>query len=325
MAEDYLNTAATVEFEMAVEFQMNELHNEYETLCDFKGGVTGEKVEITDRFSDLVPRKVADRLGKTEFQESAIERRWIHKQNRIAVHTALDPEDQMATKIPLDSPLAMAVARGIKIGRQDEFWLGFYGNAYTGKDGSTAVPFASGNVFAADYGETATNYKGLTLNKLRGVRKKARQLLIDPRDPANKLHMAITAEEIEDLLSINEYISRDYNPDSQSNYKPMSGQAQQALQNGEVTDFMGIVFEPVELTNTKAFPAINAAGLTTNGSGHRRLPVWVPSGMAGREWLLVESHRDQRPDLNHAWQFSAYTNVRYSRVHEDKCFIVESA
>ncbi len=322
MADNYLNTAATVSFEMAVEFQLNDLREDFETLCNFKGGVTGEKIEITDRFSDLVPRKVKERLGKTELQDSAIERRWIHKQDRIQVATALDPDDQMATEIPLDSPLAMGVARGIKIGRQDEFLIGFHGNAYVGKEGTTAVPFSSANVFAADYGETASQYKGLTLNKLRGVRKRARKLLIDPRDPANKLHMMITADEIEDLLSINEYISKDYNPDSQVR-KPMSAGAQQALQDGEPTDFLGIIFEPWEINNSRAFPV--GSSLSVNASGYNRLPVWVPSGMAGRQWMLVESHRDQRPDLNHAWQFTGYTNVRYSRIHEDKCFIIECA
>lgn len=323
MADNYLNTTATVQFEMAVEFQLNELHDEFETLCNFKGGTTGEKVEITDRFSDLLPKKVNERIGRTELQDSDVERRWIHKQDRIQVATALDPDDQMATEVPLDAPLAMAVARGIKIGRQDEFLIGFYGNAYVGKDGTTAVPFKSSQVLAADYGETATNYKGITLNKMRGVRKIFRQNLIDPRDPMNKIHWMITAEEIEDLLAINEYINRDYNPHSQSNYKPMSGMASQALQNGEPTDFLGIHFVPAEFTNAKAFPV--ASSLTVNGSGHRRCPVWIPSGMAGRQWLLVESHRDQRPDLSHAWQFTAYTNVRYSRIHEDKCMIVECA
>lgn len=320
MADNYLNTAATVSFEKAVEFQMNELHDEFETLCNFKGGTTGEKVEITDRFSDLTPKKITDRLGKTELQDSDIERRWIHKQNRIAVATALDPDDQMASEIPLDSPLAVGVSRGIKIGRQDEFLIGFHGNAYVGKEGTTAVPFKASNVLAADYGEAGGTYKGLTLNKLRGIRKKGRQLLIDPRDPGNKLHFGITAEEIEDLLSIDQYISADYNPDSQTR-RPMSAGAKQALQDGEPTDFLGFHFVPMEFTNGKAFPVAAALGL--NGAGHRRCPVWIPAGMAGREWLLVETHRDQRSDMNHAWQFSAYTNVRYSRIHEDKCFIVE--
>jgi hypothetical protein len=321
MAEDWANTVATTSFEKAVEFQMMELHEDFESMSDFKGGVTGEKVEITDRFSKLRAKRVKERLGRTELQETAVERRWIHKQDRLAVHTALDADDQMATEIPLDSPLAAAVAYGIQTGRQDEFLIGFHGNAYVGKDGTTAVPFKAANVLAADYGGTGGVYTGLNLNKLRGLRKLARKRLINPKKPGNKLHMLISAEEIEDLLSIDQYISRDYNPDSQSNYKPMSSDAKQALQDGEPTDFLGIHFVPAEFTNSEAFP--ESAALGVNGSGHRRCPVWIPSGMAGRQWLLVESHRDQRADLNHAWQFSAYTNVRYARVHEDKCFIVE--
>lgn len=322
MAQDWANTTATTSFEMAVEFQLNELHDEFETQCNFKGGVTGEKVEITDRFSDLKPKKVQGRLSPTELQDMEVERRWIHMQENIAVHTALDQQDQLATEIPLTSPLAVGTARGIKIGRQDEFLIGFFGLAYTGKEGLTPVPFKPANILAADYGETPTAYKGLTLNKLKGVRKLARQALIDPRDPANKIHMMITAEDIEDLLGISEYIARETNPDSQANYQPMSSGAKQALQNGEPTDFVGIHFVPAEINNAKAFP--EGSKLTVNGSGHRRLPVWIPSGMAGREWMTVSAMRDRRPDLNHAWQFSAYTNVRYSRVHEDKCWIVEA-
>lgn len=321
MADDYLNTTATTSFEMAVEFQLNEIADNFEMMVDFKNAV-GEKVEITDRFSDLLPRKVGSRFAKTELQESTVERRWIHKQDRIAVHTGLDPDDQLATEIPLDSPLAQGVARGIRIGRQQEFLIGFFSTAWTGKDGTVATAFKASNVLAADYGETPGAHKGLTLNKLRGLRKKAAQSLIDPMEPGNKLHMIITAEEIEDLLQINEYVSRDYNPDSQTN-RPMSAGAKQALQDGMPTDFLGIHFVPREITNTKAFP--DAAALATNSSGHRRLPVWIPSSMAARQWMLVEPHRDRRPDLSHAWQFSAYTNLRYSRVHEDKCFIVECA
>lgn len=319
---EWQDTMATTAFEKAVEFQLNELGVEFEGMCDFKGGMTDEKVQITDRFSDLPYDEIEDRLGKTDLPEPDVERRYIHMPNRLRTGTFLDPDDQMATQIPLNAPLAIGVARAIKIARKDRFLLGFHGNAYVGKQGTTAVPFKPANVFAADYGETATAYKGLTLKKLRGLRKKARQLLIDPKDPTNKLHMGITAEEIEDLLEIDQYISRDYNPDSQVR-KPMSEGAKQALQDGEPTDFLGIHFVPMEFTNTKAFPKSAALGL--NGSGHRRCPVWIPKGMSGRQWQGIETHRDQRPDMNHAWQFTAYTKLAYSRNNEDLAFIVECA
>lgn len=317
---EWQDTVATVGFEKAVEFQLNELGHDFETMCDFKGGMTDEKVQITDRFSDIPYDEVEDRLGDTDLGETDVERRYIHMPNRLRVGTYMDADDPMATQIPLESPLAMGVARGMKRARQDRFLIGFHGLAYTGKQGTVSVPFKASNVFPADFGEAGGTYKGLTLKKLRALRKKARQLLIDPKDPTNKLHMGITAEEIEDLLEIDQYISRDYNPDSQTR-KPMSEGAKQALQDGEPTDFLGIHFVPMEFTNAKAFPKSAALGL--NGSGHRRCPVWIPKGISGRQWQGYQFHRDVRPDKNHAVQFTAYSKLAYARNNDDLAFIVE--
>lgn len=324
--ENWADTTATVQFEKAVEFQLLELNAGFEAMCDFKGGAVGEKVEITDRFGNLKGKRIEGRLQKITLENTEAERRYIHKQNSYSVHTAVDMDDQLATEIPLDSPLAQSVARAIQVARQDEFLVGFYGTAYKGKEGTEQVVFDSGNVLAADWnGSTFTGtYVGLTLAKLRWIRKRGRQLMIDPK--LEKLHMGITAEEIDDLLQINEYISRDFNPDSQigKTVQTLNPAAQQALQDGEPTDFMGIHFVPMEFTNSEAYP--ESSVLALNGSSHRRCPVWVPSGMAGREWKGIETKRDTRTDLDgHPTQFSAYTNVRYSRKHEKKCFIVECA
>ena len=324
MAQDYADTMATVQFEKAVEFQLLEIKDGFEAMCDFKGGVVGEKVEITDRSSTMRAKRIEGRLQKISHSNPDVERRFIHKQSSVSVHTAIDMDDQLATEIPLDSPLATNVARAVKVARQDEFLVGFYGTAYKGREGTDQVSFLGANILAADWTGSAfdTVMRGLTLAKLRWVRKRARQLMIDPA--IEKLHMGISAEEIDDLLAINEYISRDYNPDSQVGQmgKPLNSGAQQALQDGEPTDFMGIHFVPMEFTNSEAYPDSSVVAL--NGSGHRRCPVWVPSGMSGREWLTIQTKRDIRSDLDgHPTQFSAYTNVRYSRRDEKKCFIIE--
>lgn len=322
MPDNGLEMTATVSFEKAVEFQLLELNSSFEQMSDFRGGVTGEKVEITDRFGNLKGKRTQGRLSPSELQDLDVLRHFIHKQNRIAVHTALDPDDQMATEVPLDSPLAIAVARAIQVARQDEFLVGFYSDAYTGKEGLTSLAFNAANIIPADHGQAPGTFVGLNLDKLRAVRKRGRKLMIDPA--VEKMHMGIDAEDIDDLLIINEYVSRDYNPDSQQqSSKPMSSGQQQALQDGEPTDFLGIHFVPMEFRNSEAYPEGSKLGV--NGSGHRRSPIWIPSAMAGREWLSVKTERDKRPDLNHAMQYSAYTNVRYSRRHNDKCFIIESA
>lgn len=326
MAQDFAETLATVQFEKAVEHQLLEVKDSFEAMCDFKGGTVGEKVEITDRFSTVKAKRMEGRLQKITHTTPDVERRWIHKQLSVSIHIPIDMDDQLATEIQMDSPIAVAVARAIKVARQDEFLIGFYGTSYTGKEGTTQVSFLNGNVIAADWNGTTNDatMRGLTLAKLRRVRTLARKLMIDPS--IEKLHMGITAEEIDDLLQINEYISRDYNPDSQmgQNRIPMSKQAEQALQDGEPTDFLGIHFVPMEFTNAEAYP--ESSVLSLNGSGHRRCPVWVPSGMSGREWKAIDTKRSERTDIDgHPIQYSAYTNVRYSRRDEKKCFIVECA
>lgn len=321
--EDWAETTRTVQFEKSVEFQLAEQTGLLKPLAGTWKNVTGEKVEITDRFSQLNAEEITERNGKTTFQDTSVERRWVHKPNRSAIHALLDPDDQMATEVDIMSPLPIAIAEGVRRYQDDQFLIGFYGTAYTGKEGLTAVPFESGQVQAADFGETAANYTGLTLAKLRGVVKKFRQNLVNIRK--ERPLMVVTAEDIDDLLQIDQYISRDYNPDSQSAYKPMSSAARQALQDGEPTPFLGIMFIPAELTNSAAYPKTVAAGLTVNGSSHRRLPVWVPSGMAGRSWLDFMAKRDTRSDMNHSEQFSGYSSCRFSRVHEKKCMIVEVA
>lgn len=323
--DNWAETTRTVSYEKAVEFQLNELPGKLRPLAgSWKDAKGSKKVEITDRFGDLYAEEITERNGKTNFQNLDVERRWIHKPPRAAIHVPLDADDELATEIDLNSPIAIGVAKGVRRYQDDQFLIGFYGTAYTGEEGLTAVPFKSANVLAADYGETATNYTGLTLKKLRGIRRIFRKNLVDTEN--EMLHMLVTAEEIDDLLQIDEYINSRYNPDSQfrAKFKPMGEDARQALQDGEPTPFLGIQFIPAEFDNAKAYKKTNSiAGYTTNASGHRRCPVWVPSGLAGRCWLDFEAHRDPRPDMNHSTQYSGYTSCRYGRVHEDKCMIVE--
>lgn len=323
MADNWAETTRTVSYEKAVEFQLNEQPGKLKPMVGSWKNVDGEKVEITDRFSDLYAEEIEGRHQQSKYTAPNVERRWIHKPNRSAIHVLLDPDDRMATEVDIRAPLPVGIAKGIRRYQDDQWLLGFFGTAYTGKEGLTAVPFKSANVLAADTGETGGNYVGLTLKKLRAIRKMFRINLVDTE--AEMIHMLVTAEEIDDLLQIDEYVSSRYNPDSQlrSKYKPLGEDARQALQDGEPTPFLGIQFIPAEITNPKAYR--KGADLTVNGSGHRRLPVFVPSGMAGRSWLDFEGKIDERPDINHSEQLSGYSACRFSRVHEDKCAIVECA
>jgi hypothetical protein len=81
---------------------------------------------------------------------------------------------------------------------------------------------------------------------------------------------------------------------------------------------MGMDFLQAEIGNPKAYKL--SASLTVDGSGYRRLPVFLRSGMHWGNWLDFEGHADLRPDKNHSEQIAGYTCGAATRVLEDKAY-----
>lgn len=305
---DFQEVVRTVEFRGAVEMALAEDRGLFRPLAQ-QGSEHGKAIEITDRFSRLTMQQINERHGKTQLTAPTVERRWIKKQKRSGVAVAIDADDTTSTKVDVKSPIVMGVADAARQYHDDEWLKGFYGPAYVGEDGASTVNFKSANIIAADFGETPTNYVGLNLNKLIQLRFLARRRFARAKK-GDGLHMAVTAYEIKDLFKIDKFLSGDYR-----NTK--------ALEDGEITNFMGITFVPAEIDDATQYP--QAAALAVNGSGHRRLPVWLPSGMYYNTWTEFEGHSDTRADMNHDEQIAGYSNGRAARTHEDKCFIVECA
>jgi len=119
----------------------------------------------------------------------------------------------------------------------------------------------------------------------------------------------VTAKQVTDLLKINEVTSRDYNP-----------MVTQALQNGKVAEFLGFRFLPAEIGNATNRGYGTAAALTVDGSGYRRVPVFVPSGMHWGTWEEFYGRVEERADKNYSWQIYGETCGAATRTNEDKCF-----
>lgn len=304
MAENWADTTRTAEYQANVEFALNETPGKLASWCGSKGSHEGASVEITDRFSDINAEDIETRNADTVNTDPDVERRWMLKPKRASVAPLLDPDDVMSTSVDIKSPLVMGVARGVRR-RQDDAWLeGFYGTAYTGEKGVTGVPFKSANILAVDFSTTGTP-TGLTLNKLIRIRRLMGAAFVDLE--TERPIMPVTAAQVEDLMKIPEYRSRDYN-------------AMMPLMDGKVVNFMGFTFVPCEYGNAKAFP--KGSSLTVDGSGYRRVPVFVPSGMHRGSWLEFDGKIDLRADKNHSTQIAGYTAVGCTRLNEDKCFQV---
>lgn len=299
-----IEATRTVEYRLAVDFQLNELPGKLRPLAGSTGAYKDKMAQIEDRFDDLLVREVTTRNGDTVNTDIDVERRFIPKPRRQNVAPLIDRDDMLSTKIDLASPIAQQTARAIRRAQDDRLLQGFYGTAYTGETGTTAVAFKSANIMAVDYSTTGTN-TGITVNKLIKMMEMFRAALVDVE--AEKPIGILTAKQISDLLKINELRSRDYNPG-----------LSQALQTGKPGDFMGFRFVAAEIGNTRAYA--QGAVLSDAGGGIRRVPFFVPSGLHFGVWEEFYGRITERNDKNHSTQIYAETCGAAVRTNEDKCF-----
>lgn len=294
----------TVEYRKAVGFQLNEIPGKLKALCGSADTYSSKKAQIEDRFDDLTAEERVGRNTDTRNTDASAERRWIVKPRPMDVSPLIDRDDQLATEIGIKSPLAIQTAKAIRRGQDSRFLQGYYGTAYVGEDGASQVAFKAANIMAANHDEAGNT--GITLNKLIAMRAQMMANFVD--DEGEELICIYTSKQLKDLLKIAQIQSRDYNP-----------QSVQALQNGRVTHFMGFTFVPAEIGAAKAYP--QAASLTVDGSGHRRIPFFLKSGMHWGSWGEDFFGRvSERPDKNYSLQIYGEFTGAATRVNEDKCY-----
>lgn len=174
----------------------------------------------------------------------------------------------------------------------------FFATAKTGKTGDTNTVFKAANIVA--HGSTR-----MSVAKLRAMRKLIKKRHLDLR--TRKPYIAVTAEQVDDLLGEVAVGSSDYN-----SVKP--------LVDGEVSQFMGFVFVPYEDNGTstggKGIPTFTDTGPLNI----RQLPVWVPDGMQYGSWEGLVVTVNNRPDKNNIKQLHATFTGGATRLEEDKVF-----
>jgi len=185
--------------------------------------------EFYDRIGPTVAKKVTDRHGNTVYSDTPHSRRRVGMEDYDWAEL-VDRPDKLRMLADPTSPYVqnavMALNRAIDI-----VLVGAaLSNAYTGKDGNTAVAYPTAtNEVAVNYVESggATN-SNLNMAKLRRVRT-----LFDLDEAAEdddaQIICALTAYQMQSLLRLTEVTSADYN-------------TVRALVNGTVDTFMGIKF-----------------------------------------------------------------------------------
>ncbi|MEM6492390.1 MAG: phage capsid protein [Pseudomonadota bacterium] len=186
-------------------------------------------------------------------------------------------------KMLADPSSAYAENAGMALGRaiDREIIEALGGTAYTGEDGSTSVVLPAAQ-------QIAEGGSGLTLDKLRLARRK----LLQANTPANEeMVVALSAAQLDDLLSDTQVTSADYN-------------SVKALVDGQLDSFMGFRF-----IHTELLP------LDTNT---RSVYAWARSGVKlgiGKE-IAIEIER--RADKRYATYVYASVSCGATRLEESK-------
>lgn len=258
------------------------------------GNYSGEKSQVVNFIGtvEFIERETV--YGDTKVTELEHTQTWITgKEYDCAVFI-----DRLDTLKMIYDPTSPYVERFREAAarKMDEIIMGgFFADRKVGKDGTQTSAFGSNNTVV--HGGTA-----MSVAKLRAMRKLIKKRHIDLRSARPKI--AVTADEVDDLLGEVAVTSSDYN-------------AVKPLVDGEVTNFMGFDFIPYEDNGTVTLT--NGKGIPMSGN-IRQCPVWVPDGMHFGMWEGLAIKISDRPDKNHIKQIHGTFTAGRTRLEEGRVF-----
>lgn len=262
---------------------------------------TGERAQVVNFLGPVEFSERNTPYGDTKVVEIEHTQRWVSG-TEYDCAIFIDRLDVLKMIYEPTSPYVERM-REAAARKMDEIIMSkFFATARTGKDGTTNTSAKATNTVA--HGGTR-----FTVAKLRALRKLMKKRHLQLR--MTKPYIAVTAEQIDDLLGEVAVGSNDYN-------------AVKPLVDGEVSQFMGFVFVPYEDNGTasggKGIPTNAVAGPATI----RQCPAWVPDGMHYGAWDSLSIVISPRPDKNNIKQAHATFTGGATRLEEDKVFMVEA-
>lgn len=301
MPDNFAEQHRNIEFSNNVTATLRQEPGMLYTLCGSSANYSGnKKARIESRFGRLRMQEKQERNGDTDNTDISSVARWIAPGRLENVAPLLDREDAQTTSVDLGSPIVKEVADAAATYHDDRFGVGFFGNAYEGELGDTAVPFKNANIIA--HGGT-----GFTLPKLLALREMMVTRHVNMK--REKPIILLQPKDVTGLFNINEYKNFDYNGS-----KP--------LEEGELKPWMGFRF--FEVTPDAESMPRSYANFFAEAGATRQLPVFVPSGLHRGVWVEFWGKITERNDKNHSQQFYGEARSSVVRTDEDKCFILQT-
>jgi hypothetical protein len=156
------------------------------------------------------------------------------------------------------------------------------GTSKTGENGSADTAFGAGQAIVA-------SSVGMTVAKLREAKAIFMRNEVDTDN--DQLYIALTSNQIEDLLATTEITSSDYN-------------TVKALVQGQIDTFMGFKFVQIE-----RLPKVSTT---------RTCFAWAKSGIHLGLWNDINTSIDKRADKSNAMQVYVKGTFGATRVEEGK-------
>lgn len=244
--------------------------------------VTGEYFSY-DRLGDSAAQAVTNRHGDTPLMNPEHSRRWAGVTD-YEWATLIDNPDKAKLLVDPTSEYVMTAVAALNRAIDDEIIAAFDATVTVGKlsSASGTAAFDSANM------EVVVASSGLTISKLIAAAKKLGQNEVEKEDR----FIAVTEEQLEDLLGTTQVTSADYN-------------TVKALKQGDIDTFMGFKF-------------IHTERLGLDDNGDRKVFAWQKRGMVLGINHDIATSIDKRPDKRNATQPYAMLGCGALRTEETR-------
>jgi len=247
------------------------------------GSYTGKAAKAVEQIGAVTAQQRTTRHGDTPLISTPHDARWVFPTD-YEWADLIDDQDKLRMLIDPTSSYAQNGAFALGRAMDDLIIAAALSTAKTGENGSTDTAFDTANM------QIAVGGTGLTVAKLRTAKKKLLQQEVDVA--SEQLFIAVTAQQLDDLLGTTEVTSADFN-------------TVKALVQGDVDTFMGFKFVQIER-------------LLLDGSGDRRCFAWAKSGLHLGLWNDINTKITERADKSYSMQVYAKGTFGATRTDEGK-------
>lgn len=267
-----------------------------------------DKIKLDNLIANHQMRKKTERNGQVIHDTTGWDGIWVCAPDADYLATLVDGEDKLLTGVDLQGGEIKAHSGAYNRSKDAGFLTGFYGDLITGKTGTTLNAFPAGNIVPVTHdGAGGATPIGMKVAKLRRARRIFAQNFVDMDQ---QFYVALTSLQIEQLTEDAKAINKDF----ADAVKPVWSEDGKSL-----ISVAGFQIEEIELGN----PLFgDAAALTLDGSGYRKIPFWTADGMVEAVWENLFTSVDPLPTMHFSAQVYSRHKRVYSRTDQNRCGII---